>query len=101
MASNQKGGLYWWVGALGFLIIAGIAVIPRLLGKSAVITPPTGVPAVTPSIAASIPGAVPAGYDYGVANSQYGHLRNYNFAGLAIESPSSAMPLGFHLNNIV
>lgn len=108
MASNNKGGLYYWVGGLAFLIIAGMAVLPRLLGKAAVVAPPAGsdkYPGPTYNLPQNyidaIKGVQTPMVDYGVANSQYGRLNNYNFAGVAIEQPTTAMPLGFHLNNIM
>lgn len=98
MATSNGKNIFWWVGAAAFLIITSIAVAPRLLGKR--------VNTVTPTLPVPTPAGVKAmtspGYDYGVANSQYGHaLRNYNFAGLAIEAPTNVMPLGFHLNNVM
>jgi hypothetical protein len=96
MVNLNKGGLLWWVGGLAFLVIGGMAVVPRLLGKASVVAP---APVPAQKIIQAV--STPAGMDYGVANSQYGRMRGYNFAGVAMEQPTAAMPLGFHLNNIM
>lgn len=102
MASGSKKNWFWLIGGATFLLLGGLAIAPHLLGskrKTTVVVPPPAPPSTTGDIISAI--NTPPGYDYGVANSQYGRLRGYNFAGLALEQPTNVMPLGFHLNNVL
>ena len=100
MARNGNNkNMFYWVGAAGFLILGAIFLMPKVLGKGKVVAP-KGVPAagMGPGIAGAL--GKPGFADYGVANSLYGNIPSHNFAGMAVEAPSAALPLGFHLSNV-
>ncbi len=100
MAKNgsRNRNTFYWVGLAGFLILGGIFLMPKILGKGKVVAPPGAGPAMSPAVAAAL--GKPGFADYGVANSLYGNIPSHNFAGMAVEMPSASMPLGFHLSNV-
>jgi hypothetical protein len=86
MAKND-GLIKWIIG--GVLLIGGAMVVLPMITK--------------PKAVAPIPAGVmnkPA-QNFSVANAQYGSIPSVNFAGLALEQPTNAMPLGFGLTNIL
>lgn len=97
---KNKEGLLYWIGGLSILVIVGLAVAPRLLSKKNHSGKhPSSAAGVHPAVIAAALKNKP-GYDATIANSQYGNLNGYNFAGMALERPSNVLPLGFHLNNL-
>lgn len=89
--SNGRGNIFLWVGGAALLTVAALFFLPKFMGKPAVAPVPVPAAVVTQKPA----------QNFAVANAQYGYVPDMNFAGLAIEGPTNAMPLGFHLNNIV
>ena len=98
--SNKQ--MFWLIGAGGFLILASIFLMPKIVGKGKVVggrpAPGGGRAPIGPAIAAAM--QKPGFADYGVANALYGNIPSHNFAGMAVEAPSQVMPLGFHLSNV-
>lgn len=84
-----QGNVFTYIAGL-VLVSGGLLVLLKHLSNKQTV-PPAVQQAVTQK----------AAQNYAVANSLYGGFNDYNFAGLALESSNSSMPLGFHLNNVL